>query len=75
METKELDPQEAERLLSAPKRREKYEDILNQVKVKGTFMKVSGLTRGQVAALYRKAKEEGLRVRANYKEGYVVLGP
>jgi len=37
--------------------------------------KVSGLSRGQVSALYRRAKEAGLNVVTSYKNGTVYIKP
>ena len=53
----------------------KWNQIVADVKDTGDPVKVSGLTRGQVAAGYRKAKDEGLRVKADYKNGVLLIAP
>ena len=52
-----------------------WKDLIEKVKKEKVSMKVEDLTRGQVAALYRTATNEGLKVRTSYKEKFVVLSP
>ena len=47
--------------------------IVEQVQKSGEPVKVEEISRGQVAAIYRTASAAGLKLRANYKEGYVIL--
>lgn len=53
----------------------KWTDVIKQVIEDGECVKVSGLSRGQVAALWRKAKDSKVKVVANYKAGSVSLAP
>ena len=75
MDVEAISEEQAEAEFSNTSRRAKYTEIIFRVKNNGESLKVSGLTRGQVAALVRRAKEEGIRAKGNYSEGYVVLAP
>lgn len=52
-----------------------WKTLIEEIQSEGTSRKVTGLTRGQVAALYRSARDAGLKVKTSYKEGSVVLSP
>ena len=55
--------------------RGRYGEIIKDVKEHNRLIKVEGLTKGQVAALARSAKEAEIQVKADYKNLYVILGP
>lgn len=64
---------EAEKEMAQKKRAGKWKDLLAQVKKEKKSAKVEGLTRGQIASLYRACEAEKLEYRTNYKEGYIVI--
>lgn len=68
-----ISTEEANKEFAAKRVKGQWAEIIGQVKETGEPRKISDLTRGQVAALYRSAKGSGLAVRTNYKDGYVVL--
>lgn len=51
----------------------KWAEVIKDVLKDGKARKVTKLSRGQVAALYRTAKDKGLRVKTSYKDGTVIL--
>ena len=55
--------------------RGRYKSIIEDVIANKRFIKVEGLTRGQVAALGRVADDNNVQWKANYPGGYVLLGP
>jgi len=75
MEVEEISMEKFEAELAQTGRKGAWTEVCHDVKDTGTPRKVSGLSRGQVSALARRAKELGLRYKANYSEGYVVLAP
>ena len=75
MDIKDLTKAEAKKEFDSKRVSGKYQEVFDRVAKDKVSVKVSGLTRGQVAALYRKAKESGLKYRTNYKELYVVISP
>lgn len=52
-----------------------WTEICKGVTEKGESVEVSGITRGQVWALKRKAKELGLRVKSSEKGTKVIILP
>jgi hypothetical protein len=75
MKVEQISHEEAKRELETKRNPSKYKQLFQQVKTSKQPIRISGLTRGQVAALYRAAKLAGVQVRANYKDLYVVLIP
>jgi len=75
MKIKKISLSEAEEEFSKQRRRGAWTQLLEQVKSEGSPVKVSDLSRGQIAALCRRAKELGIKYKANYSEGYVILAP
>ena len=55
--------------------RGRYKSIIEDVIANKRFIKVEGLTKGQVAALCRVADDNNVQWKANYPGGYVLLGP
>jgi len=55
--------------------RGRYKAIIEDVIANKRFIKVEGLTKGQVAALGRVANDSKVRWKANYRDGYILLGP
>jgi len=70
-----ISPEDFQAEMAKRATRGRYADIIRDVKEHGRLVKVEGLTRGQVAALARSAKEAEIQVKADYKNLYVVLGP
>ena len=58
-----------------PRAKGQWNDIVERVKKSGQAVEVTDLTKGQVAAATRKFKEVGLRYRAFYKDGKVLVLP
>ena len=73
MKISKISKAEAEKEFTSKPVKGQYKQLIEQIKEEGGTVKVEELTRGQVAALYRTATAEGLKVRANYRDGYVVL--
>jgi len=73
MKTSKISKAEAEKEFASKPVKGQYKVLIEEIKKSQGAVKVEGLTRGQVAALYRTATNEGLKVRANYRDGYVVL--
>jgi hypothetical protein len=74
MKIEEITVEEVQTEYEKRKLRGHWQQVIEAIlKGDGKPRKISDLTRGQVAALYRAAKSEGLTVIANYKEGYVIL--
>ena len=67
--------EEFEELEAAKTKKGKWSELCEYVKTSGKAVVKKGLSRGQVAALDRAAKEAGLRSVANYKKGQVALAP
>ena len=59
---------------AAATRKGKWVEVIAGVVESGCPVKVSDLSRGQLAALQRAAKEAKIRSRASWKEGWIVLG-
>jgi len=74
METQNISDAEAEKEFTEKRKTGAYQEVFKEV-LAGANKKISGLTRGQIAACYRAAKEAKIRYRTNYKEGYIVLSP
>lgn len=51
-----------------------WQKIIAKIKKTGRPVKITNLTRGQVASVARSAKEAGLQYRTDYKNGVIVLG-
>jgi len=74
MKETKLSTAQVEKELASKRQTGQWRNVFARVK-KGESLKLEGLTRGQVAACYRGAKEAGILYRTNYKEGYIVLAP
>ena len=48
--------------------------IIAKIQKTGKPVRITGLTRGQVASIARSVKEAGLQYRTDYKNGVIVLG-
>jgi len=55
--------------------RGKWMITINAVKEDKKPRKVSGLSRGQIAAVYRAASGSGLGVKCSYRKGEVIVYP
>jgi hypothetical protein len=75
MKIENISMEEAKKELETKRNPSKYKLLFQQVRTSKQPIRISNLTRGQVAALYRAAKLSGITVRANYKDLYVVLIP
>ncbi len=71
----ELKPAEAKKEHEKSAQKGQWKELIERVKNEHNSFKVEDITRGQIAALYRTAKGEGLRVKTSYKNGYIVLSP
>jgi len=60
---------------SPPRQKGAWTEIVERVKDTGQAVEVTELSKGQVAAAARKFKEEGLRFRAFYNEGRILVLP
>lgn len=67
--------EEAEEEFAKSATKGQWKELLENIEEDGEPRKITGLTRGQVAALYRSAKNAGLDVKTSYKNGYVVVSP
>jgi len=74
MEIEKVSPEEFGEAMTTTAQKGKWKSLLEQVKADGAPRKVSGLTRGQIAALYRQARDKGFAVKTSYKEGWVMVG-
>ena len=68
-----ISEEEAQEEFDKITRKGKWSELLDSIKKDGEPRKVTKLTRGQIAALYRTAKDSGVEVRTSYKEGFVIL--
>ena len=73
MDIKVISEEDAKKELDKVRTVGQYQDLFEQINKDGKPRKVTDLSRGQVAALYRTAKDKGLIVKTSYKDGYVVL--
>jgi len=73
VEVEDISDEEAEEEFAKVTERGKWSKILDTVVKGGGAVKISGLKRGQVAAVGRRAKELGLEVKTSYKNGYIVI--
>ena len=73
IETKVISQDEFDKDVKSHTVKGKWSTIISDVLKDKKPRKVTGLTRGQVAALTRSAKESGLNYVANYKDGFVSL--
>jgi len=71
----ELSEVEAKKELAKKRAKGQWATLVEKVKAEKKAVKVEGLTRGQVSAIFRVAKEAGLKWHADYKEGSIVLAP
>ena len=55
--------------------RGRYKAIVEDVIANKRFIKVEGLTKGQVAALIRVASDANIQYKPNYRDLSVLLGP
>lgn len=67
--------QKAEELLKQKTNRGKWKVLIEEIIKTKIPRKVTNLTTGQIAALYRSAREAGLRMRTSYKEKWILLVP
>lgn len=77
VKTKNMTMKEAEKAIADKPSRVvgKWAEVCKTVQDTGAPVEVSEITRGQVAALARKAKDEGLRCATFYKEGRAIVLP
>lgn len=75
VQIEKISPEEAEEAMKEKTRAGQWTELLSQIEEDGVPRKVSGLTRGQIAALYRRAKDEGFAYRTSYKDGYIIIAP
>lgn len=73
MKISKISKEVAEKEISEKRVKGKWTEIIAQVKKDKLPVKIEDITRGQVAALYRAATIAGLKIRANYKEQYMIL--
>jgi len=74
-EFEEISVDEFEELEASKTKKGKWSELCEHVAETKNCIVKKGLSRGQVAALDRAAKEAGLRSVANYKKGQVALAP
>jgi hypothetical protein len=60
---------------SPPRQKGQWTEIVERVKDTNSAVEVTELSKGQVAAAARKFKESGLRFRAFYGEGRILVLP
>ena len=70
-----ISPEIFERAAAEKKTRGNVKKIIEQVKNEHKMLKISGLTRGQVAALAKAAKTSGLKYLTFYDRGEIYLAP
>ena len=70
-----ISPEMFERAAAEKKTRGNVKKIIEQVKNDHQILKISGLRRGQVAALAKAAKAEGLKYLTFYDRGEIYLAP
>jgi hypothetical protein len=58
-----------------PRKKGQWTEIVERVKSTNQAVEVAELSKGQVAAAVRKFKESGLRFRAFYGEGRILVLP
>jgi len=68
-------PEEMEKQASKRAVAGKWTKLLAEIEADGVPRKVSDLTRGQIAALYRSARDAGMDYVTSYKDGYIIIGP
>ena len=68
-----ISDEELQKELESRSARGKWQMIFKAINEDGQARKVSGLTRGQIAALYRAANVKGLGTKANMKSGTVIV--
>ena len=74
MEISEISLQEFEQIKNTrPKSR--WQEVIEQVKQERKALKISGLSKGSLAAGYRAAKNAGIRAKTDYKNGTLYLAP
>jgi len=75
MEIEIIDEAEFNEAAASVGQKGQWTSLVNEITEDGQPRKISGLSRGQVSALYRRAKEAGLQVVASYKNGTVYIKP
>jgi len=68
-----IDDEELKRELAERAGRGKWQMLFNAIRQDGKARKVTGLTRGQIAALYRAASVAGLKAKTSIKRGTVIV--
>jgi hypothetical protein len=75
MKIENIDIQTAEKLLEQNSPKGNWSKLLKEIEETGQPKRVTDLSRGQVSALIRAAKQKGFRAKGNYVEGSVVIAP
>ena len=70
-----VEEDELEKIMAESAERGKWSVLVKAVREDGKARKAEGLSRGQIAALYRAATSAGLGVKCSYKLGRVVVFP
>ena len=68
-----IDDEELKRELAERAQRGKWQAVLRAIDADGKARRVSGLTRGQISALYRAASVAGLKTKTSIKRGTVIV--
>jgi len=75
VEIQEISEEEFENYQNSRARSGQWKQIIQQIRKNKKPLKVSGLTKGQVAAGYRALTKAGFNVKANYKQGFLLVSP
>ena len=75
MKVGKITEKEFEAAEAAKAKKGKWTEVIKEVIEEGECQKITELSRGQVAALYRAAKAAGVKVVASYKDNSVSLAP
>jgi len=73
MKISKIEVEEFEKIKKESTKAGKWKELIEEVLKEGGARMVEDITRGQIAALYRKALEAGLDVKTSYKNGFVLL--
>ena len=73
MKTSKITQKDADKEISEKRAKGLWTKLIEEVKKDKVPIKVEDISRGQVSACYRAASAAGLKVRANYKKGYVII--
>ena len=68
-----IDDEELKRELAERAQRGKWQAVLRAIDADGKARKITGLSRGQISALYRAASVAGLKTKTSIKRGTVIV--